>query len=299
MQGGECVKCSLIWVKWGRVHRVAGIACNAARERGYTVLERGGGIFGLDGDGRRKWGRKVYGEREYYILYEYATIHPAYYFLYKLILGCGTGHSCGYRCLVLGDFIGWKVKFFYFFNLIEFKWPLNVNKYIYNSIQKYILNIYDKFFHGIKEITIILFFHLFSEMLPGQTCPGIGLYINFSLRITHIRRNTLARRWERDGSSVHRHVLINIVRMEITHVQPPFDALRSRTRKHVLTSRLRPCTVSLSWSMPTPPRVFSLFKIGWLEVVSLLSSELASLPAPIFRYCTRSMLLVSLVGPGV
>lgn len=33
---------------------MAGIACNAARERGYTVLERGGGIFGLDGDGRRK-----------------------------------------------------------------------------------------------------------------------------------------------------------------------------------------------------------------------------------------------------
>lgn len=62
-----------------------------------------------------------YMERENTILYEYATIHPAYYFLYKLILGCGTGHSCGYRCLVLGDFIGWKVKFFYFFNLIEFK----------------------------------------------------------------------------------------------------------------------------------------------------------------------------------
>lgn len=64
MQGGECVKCSLIWVKWGRVHRVAGMVCNAARERGYTVLERGRGIFGLDGDGRRKWGRKVCGERE-------------------------------------------------------------------------------------------------------------------------------------------------------------------------------------------------------------------------------------------
>lgn len=65
-------------------------------------------------------------------------------------------------------------------------------------------------------------------------------------------------------------VSINILRMEITHVQHPFDALRSRTRKHVLTSRLRPCTVSfLDQCLPSS----SVFVIQnrWLEVVSLLS----------------------------
>lgn len=85
----------------------------------------------------------------------------------------------------------------------------------------------------------------------------------------------------------HRRVLINVLRMEITHVQPPFDALRSRTRKHVLTSRLRPCTVSLLDQCLPSSSVF-VIQNRWLEVVSLLSSELASLPAPIFRYCTRS-----------
>lgn len=103
MQGGECVKCSLIWVKWGRVHRVAGIVCNAARERGYTVLE---GYLWIGWRWKEKVREKsVRREGENTILYEYTTIHPAYYFLYRPILGCGTGYSCGYRYFVLGDFI--------------------------------------------------------------------------------------------------------------------------------------------------------------------------------------------------
>lgn len=87
MQGGECVKCSLIWVKWGRVHRAAGIVCNA--ERGYTVLEREKGV---SLDWIEGWKEKVreknMREGENAILYEYTTIQPAYYFLYRLILGC-------------------------------------------------------------------------------------------------------------------------------------------------------------------------------------------------------------------
>lgn len=87
MQGGECVKCSLIWVKWGRVHRAAGIVCNA--ERGYTVLEREEGV---SLDWIEGWKEKVreknMREGENAILYEYTTIQPAYYFLYRLILGC-------------------------------------------------------------------------------------------------------------------------------------------------------------------------------------------------------------------
>lgn len=110
MQGGECVKCSLIWVKWGRVHRVAGMVCNAARERGYTVLERGRGIFGLDGDGRRKWGRKVREERgrEYHTLWIHhhsprllLPIQADPRLSYRLQLF----FWCGYRYLILDDFI--------------------------------------------------------------------------------------------------------------------------------------------------------------------------------------------------
>lgn len=66
----------------------AGIVCNAARERGYTVLEREGVSLDWIEGWKEKVREKNMREGENAILYEYTTIQPAYYFLYRLILGC-------------------------------------------------------------------------------------------------------------------------------------------------------------------------------------------------------------------
>lgn len=121
----------------------------------------------------------------------------------------------------------------------------------------------------------------FLEKISPQTCPSREnqpLRRLLSLDYTHIYIYTRARSREEEEEKemeipciVTTRVLINIPCMEITHVQPSFDALRSRTRKHVLTSRLRPCTVSLLDQCLPSSSVF-VIQNRWLEVVSLLSS---------------------------
>lgn len=146
----------------------------------------------------------------------------------------------------------------------------------------------------------------FLEKVSPQTCPSREnqpVRRLLSLDYTHIHTRRVARRREEKEMEipciVTTRVLINIPCMEITHVQPPFDALRSRTRKHVLTSRLRPFRFSIN---AYPPRVFSLFKIvGWRLlaswVVGLFTCAKISL-----LYCVRGFdvaLFFTTMGPGV